>query len=506
MVRPNVLLLLVAAIAIIPSQRAAQSQAPAFRAEYTGSAQERAYAYALLRAVREGLPYVPGQVIVKFKAGASPAARQAVLASLRETRAQSSARWIDDLAVVALEPTAPVEAIVEALEREPEVEYAQPDYLARLDARPNDPGYGRQWNFDAIDLPRAWDINPGGQSVPIAIIDTGATDTAITITYRLWTGSRFDTVSVPYEVNPDLPASRIVQPLDFNPFRLTVTGVQRQPLLDTQGHGTHVAGTALQSTNNGVGFAGVAYNATLMPAKACYSFWDQQLFFSAQGEAGFLDPDVFGDGICPTAATVEAIRRVADAGAKVINLSLGGPGASPAYADAIRYAVQRGAFVAIAMGNAFEQGNPLQYPAVYGGEIEGAVAVGAIGRGGRRAYYSNTGSHIEVSAPGGDVREAGFNGAIFQAGLNGADFDPFETIVPRFDRYVEDPKQGTSMASPHVAGLAALLYSQGITSPAAIEAALERFARDLGQPGWDSQYGFGVVDARATLRGLGLAR
>jgi serine protease len=109
-------------------------------------------------------------------------------------------------------------------------------------------------------------------------------------------------------------------------------------------------------------------------------------------------------------------------------------------------------------------------------------------------------------APGGDFRDAGFAGVIYQMGLFDPDFDPFTIIRPRFDRYYEEPLQGTSSAAPHVGGVAALLYSQGITSPAAIEAAMKRFAKDIGPAGKDTEYGYGLIDARATLRGLGVAR
>ena len=91
-------------------------------------------------------------------------------------------------------------------------------------------------------------------------------------------------------------------------------------------------------------------------------------------------------------------------------------------------------------------------------------------------------------------------------GIFGPDFDTYTVVVPRFDRYYEEPQQGTSMASPHIAGLAALLYAQGITNPAAIESAIKRFAVDLGPPGEDSEYGTGLIDARAALRGLGVAK
>ena len=465
---------------------------------------DAARAAALRRALEEDLDHVPGEVLVKFKAGTDSATQAAVMALAPAPSGGRRLRWVGDLAVLATDAEAPIAAVVDRLAREPEVEYVQPNHLTRLRSTPNDPGLPQQWNFSAVDLPRAWDINPGGQDVLVAVIDSGITSLSGNVTYRLWTGERFESIVVPYRVNPDLDASRFAGAIDTTFTRLIISGVTTQPVFDTDGHGTHVAGTILQSTNNSVGFAGIAYAARLLSVKACFSYWDYQFYVSALGEPGFVPPSF--DGGCATADVVAGIRAAADAGAKVINLSLGGPGPAPAYADAINYAVQHGAFVAIAVGNEFDDGNPTEYPAADAAQIAGTMSVGAVGRGLRRAFYSNTGSHLEIVAPGGDSRESGSSGLVLQTGLVEADFDPVTVVSPRFDRYAEAAKQGTSMASPHVAGLAALIYSQGVTSPPAIEAALKQFARDLGDPGTDAQYGAGLIDARATLRGLGIAR
>lgn len=465
---------------------------------------DAAQARAVLRAVTSGLGYVPGELIVKFKAGTDVGTMATVfdLATPRDTAAPR-VRWVGDLAVVQAGDDDPVEATAARLQREPEVEYAQPNYLLPLNSTPNDPGLSRQWNFSAIDVPRAWDINPGARDVTVAVIDTGVTNSTSNWNYRLWTGSGFQIVTIPYRINPDIDAARITDAVDFTPFRLNYPGVTTQPVFDTEGHGTHVAGTVLQATGNNLGYAGIAYNARLMALKACSSYWDVQLWQSASGQPGFIPPSFTGG--CTTTSVVEAIRYAADRGAKVMNISLGGSGESPAYRDALNYAVQRGAFVAVSAGNSFEQGNPTNYPAAYGPQTAGVMTVGAVGPSLRRAYYSNTGTYVEVAAPGGDVRSGGQAGQIYQVGLFEPDFDN-RVLVPRFDRYTDVPLQGTSMASPHVAGVAALLVSQGYSSPAVIEAAIRKFARDLGTAGQDPEYGAGLIDARATLRGLGVAR
>jgi serine protease len=314
-------------------------------------------------------------------------------------------------------------------------------------------------------------------------------------------------VTIPYSAATQLVApNRIVAPHDF-------IWDSNQPL-DFEGHGTHVAGTIGQLTNDGVGLAGVAFNVKLMPVKVIDSVWD----------------DLFG---APNNGTDEVlargIRYAADNGANIINMSLGRngpPNTAPAVEDAIRYAVGKGVFIAIAGGNEFEDGNPKEVIAEIANRVQGAVSVAAVDRnatiGDHRcagttasptchAYYSSSGPYIELAAPGGSERGYGRDGFVWQQTF---DFTFVETYLlpvaeyhaPRFDVLADIGYIGTSMATPHVAGVAAMVMQQGITDPAAVEAALERFAIDLGKDGRDDQYGFGLIDARNALRGQGMAR
>ena len=456
-----------------------------------------AAASRVVKAWNERRQYVPGEVLVKFRDGVDATAQSRALSTLRGGINSSQSVWIDDALLARTQSEPDAEAAARALARQPEVEWAQPNYLRKLHTIPNDPSYTRQWNLQMIDAPRAWDINPGGTSdVVVAVLDSGITTTSTTFPMTLWTGDAFERVGIPVATSPDIAASRILPGRDF----VFWAG----PVVDFVGHGTHVAGTVLQETNNAFGLSGIAYRARLMPLKVCYGYWEIQFAQSAAGIPGFVDPSETGS--CPDSAVSEAIRYAVDSGAHVINLSFGGPEPSPITRDALQYAVSRGVFVAVSNGNQYERGNPIEYPAADAATLNGVVSVGAVGRSGRRSFYSSTGSHLELVAPGGDSRDGGAGGTIFQVGLLTTEFDPETVATPRFDRYVEVPMQGTSMATPHVAGLAALLYSQGIRNPGAIETALRTFARDAGAPGRDHEYGDGLIDARAALRGFGLVR
>jgi serine protease len=450
---------------------------------------------ALRQAWNDGLSSIPGEVLVKFRDGVTPAQQLRAMTEVPGRIDNTTTRWIGDALLIRAMDEPDAGQLASTLQSQPEVLWAQPNYFRRLNWTPNDPGYGRQWNFDLIKIPSAWEINNGASdAVTVAVVDSGVATVTQSYDFKLWTGRGFETVSVPFRLNPDLGSSRILTGRDFAFWNGAV--------IDMVGHGTHVAGTILQDTNNGVAEAGIAHRALLMPLKVCVGYWEIQFALSARNTPGFVRPDETGG--CADADTAQAIRFAADNAAHVINLSLGGEDPSPAILDALRYAVGRGLFVAIAVGNSFTEGNPVNYPAKYAEQLDGVVSVGAVGPTSRRAYYSSTGSYVEIAAPGGDAQVNGSDGLIYQASLYEQDFDPGRILRPRFDRYAEVGSQGTSMAAPHVAGIAALLYSQGLKSPAGIEGALKTFAHDLGTRGRDDEFGSGLVDAVAALRGRGV--
>jgi serine protease len=473
---------------------------------------------ALHDAKVRGLNYIPGEVAVRFKPGMGPARQQRALDVVRSRPRVSDLEWFGETAVLR-DLTQPNSLFMaQQLASQPEVEYAEPHYIRRLPVRPrsqaildvgdpsiqrtpNDPHFGLlQWNFTLIGMPQAWDINPGAtQDVIIGVVDTGITTVNQSFTFPLYTGSLIQTVSLPFAVSPDLPVSRMVSQRDFVFFN------SGTPVLDMEGHGTHVASTIAEETNNNFRAAGIAYNARIMPIKACVGYWELMIAEATAGRPGF-NVDV-EDGFCSSVAMAAGIRYAANNGAKVINVSIGGPGQVNDERAAITEAVSRGAFVSISAGNDFEDGNPTIYPAQFAASINGAMSVAAIGKSQRRAYYSSTGSWVEIAAPGGDFTDGGGQdaGLIWQTTLLPSDQDPLR-FIPRFDNYATVPNQGTSMAAPHVAGLAALLVSQGVTRPEAIEALIRATAKDLGTAGKDNDFGYGLIQPRAALRGLGIRK
>jgi serine protease len=455
---------------------------------------------ALDRIGASGAHYVAGRVIVKFRDGLTPAARARMVSAASQTAAVSERSSYANFDLVSIDPGQDAEAIAAALRLQPDVEYAQAAYRVHTMFVPNDPYYkSLQWNLPLIDMERAWDIQlAAGSNITVAVLDTGAAYTFQTMQFHAGAfhddqGTAYPAlgnVTLDFVLAPELgPASRFVSPHDF-------IWNDNTPV-DLDGHGTHVSGTIGQLTNNGVGVAGVAFNVKLMPVKVIDTTWD----------------DIFGSPNQGTDDVVAlGIRYAADNGANIINMSIGRTGPSaPVIEDAIRYAVGKGVFIAIAAGNDFENGNPTEVLAEIASRVQGAVSVAAIDPAKAHAHYSSTGSYIELSAPGGTDRGFGNGGFVFQQTYDYTLTDTFllapaQFAAPRFDVVALVGYVGTSMATPHVSGLAAMLMQQGITNPAAIEAALEKFATDLGDPGRDNTFGFGMIEARDTLRGLGLAK
>ncbi|MDI9640160.1 S8 family peptidase [Geitlerinema splendidum] len=305
-------------------------------------------------------------------------------------------------------------------------EYIEPNYIYTLNAVPNDPDYPKQWNLRSINVEAAWD-ETHGQGVTVAVIDTGV--------------SRV----------PDLKDTKFVKGYDFVNDRIAAD--------DDAGHGTHVAGTIAQSTNNGYGVAGIAYEAQIMPLKV----------LGASGGGTVAD-------------IAEAIKFAADNGADVINMSLGGSGESQLMQEAIEYAYQKGVVVIAAAGNSNQ--NSASYPARY----PRVIGVSALDSAGDRAPYSNFGAGVDISAPGGYMNEENPAGGILQNTI-----DP-ETGQPIFAAY-----QGTSMAAPHVAGVAALLKASNIESPDEIANILKEASRKVAEDPLN-HFGAGHLDAAASVK------
>ena len=294
----------------------------------------------------------------------------------------------------------------------------------------NDPFRTYQWNMTALDVEGAWTYATG-RGVTVAVIDSGLG-----------------------RVGEDRPAN-VLTGKDW------VDG-DSDPT-DQNGHGTHVAGTIAQKTNNGKGCVGVAPDATILPLRV-------------------LDADGSGDAY----AIAEAITYAADQGAKVINLSLGSAYGTNVERDAIRYAQGKGVVIVAASGN--ESATSVGYPATY----EGVIAVGATRYDGAVAAYSNGGSTLDVVAPGGDLGvdqdRDGYGDGILQ-----------EVVIGTQKGY--EFYEGTSMASPHVAGVAALLVQAG-ARPQDVLGLLTSTAKDVGATGFDNRAGYGLIQPVKALAKL----
>ena len=318
-------------------------------------------------------------------------------------------------------------AAIETLANHPLVEVVEPrmtmhttSWVPQAGTAVNDPLYPKQWHLDAMGAPYGWANTPQGKGIIVAVADTGVTVVA------------------------DLKDTHILEGRNFS-------GGNSKDWTDRQGHGTHVAGTIAQSTNNSIGTAGVAPKATILPVKV--------LSDHGSGSA---------DGIAA------GIDWAVDNGAQVINLSLGG-GYSAVIHNAITKATEKGVLVIAACGN---DGRP---ECGYPGQLKETIGVSATGPNGELSFYSSHGKGVDIAAPGGDKGSRGDNpeGGVLQATIDG-DYDYF---------------QGTSMATPHVAGAAAILLSTGATPKEVEEILLTTADGDT----WTEPFGHGKLNLKQAV-------
>jgi serine protease len=350
--------------------------------------------------------------------------------------------------------------------RDANVEYAEPDRIMVPLATPTDPSYTQQWDLyeatGGINAPAAWDKSTGA-GINVAVIDTGYRPHA-DLSGQILQG--YDFISTTTIANDgggrDTDAS---DPGDWAPAGSCGTGV---PAADQNSswHGTHVAGTIAAKTNNGLGIAGIAYNAKIVPARVL-------------GRCGGYTSDIADAIVWASGGTVTGVPANANK-ARVLNLSLGGTGACDTTTqNAINSARSRGAVVVVAAGNSNTNAinsNPAN--------CAGVIAVAATNRAGGKASYSNYGTNVTIAAPGGD------NGAGILSTLNSG------TTTPASDNYAY--YMGTSMATPHVAGVVALMLSANPNlTPDDVAAKLKSTARAF--PSACSGCGAGIVNAAAAV-------
>lgn len=414
---------------------------------------------------QSGVEVVPGEVVVKFKSGF---ALQSLAVGVNQLQVVKSLATSDAhlyrSANLSQDETI---ALASRLAQRADVEYAHPNWILRAFKTPNDEFYGAQWHYEAMNLPDAWDIEDGSSNlVTVAVVDSG-----IIPHPDLEFETGFDFISDPAIAGDG--DGRDANPQD--------EGGQ------SGFHGSHVAGTIGAKTDNGAGVAGVNWNVRIVPARAL----------------GITGGGSFTDILEATAwAAGESIAGVPDNAnpAKVINLSLGGniQQACPTGAQSFfQELANAGVIVVVAAGNSNEN-IVTTFPA----NCSSVITVGATGPTGERAPYSNFGAGLDVMAPGGDITKLfDFNGRKFPSGV-------LSTVLNEQD----DPDyafyNGTSMAAPHVAGLASLMLARDPTLTfddvfTRLQNAATPLSSSFCKTSSASDCGAGFVDAAEALGGSG---
>lgn len=354
---------------------------------------------------------------------------------------------------------------IKSLRKDPRVRYAEPNYKVSTLVTPNDDAYPLQWHYPLIGLPDAWETTTGDPTVVVAVVDTGILSGHPDLAGQLVNG--YDFVRDPQsaqdgdgiDANPEDPASGF--------------GGSSQSF-----HGTHVSGTVAARGNNRAGVAGSAFGSRIMPVRA--------LGAGGAGTSYDVDQAVrFAAGLPNDSGTRPQNR------ADIINLSLGGAPFSQASQNLYNQVRAAGVMVVAAAGN--QASSAPTYPAAY----QGVISVSAVDVQRRLTSYSNTGSTIDVAAPGGD-NSVDINGDGYPDGV----LSTSGSISGNGVNFAYSFLNGTSMAAPHVAGVLALMKSVNPQlTPADIDALLNsgRLSDDLGPPGRDNQFGHGIINAQRSV-------
>lgn len=396
------------------------------------------------------LDFVPGEVLVKFKGDSKTA--QGLSAGLPDNlelkkdheffqvyRISSKKAQASSSRVSLKEETV---NLIKELEKNPLVEYAEPNFIRKPNYIPNDYYYDILWNLDQISAPEAWNISRG-DGVVAAVLDTGVT------------------------AHEELPASRLVKGYDFVDMDEDTSdaGVEISGL---DYHGTHIAGIIGASMDNYRGIAGVSPRAFIMPVRIIKeSVSSENIANGIRFAAGLSNPS----------------GKIPSKKADIINMSLGGEGYSQTEKNACDAAAAQGVILLSSAGN--EGTDIVYYPAGY----SSVISVSAVDKNKQIASYSNFGNFITLAAPGGD----GSSFYDFIVSLGGPEPNSYNAMA------------GTSMATPHVSGVVALMKS--------INSSLDsqdifnmissgKMTEDLGDPGYDSYFGYGLIDAEKSVYAL----
>jgi len=385
-------------------------------------------------------PHVPDEVVLKI----DPQNRAKVIDTLQALGVNmvkdGSSDQVLDSVVVQL-GSVPLGSVLAALQTNAGVVYAEPNYLVSLASLPNDPLLSTQPNLWNIQAPAAWDALPSMQEVLVAVLDTGVDVNHPDLLDSLWQNAG----EIGLDANGKDKRTNGIDD-DHNGFVDDVQGWNfvdgNTNVTDDNGHGTHLAGIIGATVNNAIGIAGIAPNARILPVKV-------------------LDNTGYGT----YAQVAQGIIYATDMGARIINLGFAGLGSSQMLQDAVDYAIAHGVLVVAASGNGGM--NTTYYPASY----PGVISVGAVDSGLNWAPFSSSNDQVSLVAPGVGIYST----------YPGGTYRTFS---------------GTSMASAHVSGVAALLAGQPqIATADSLRSALLGSAYDLGTPGKDPYFGSGIVHA-----------